>query len=81
MSIETVSVHTRAKISPEQAANVNMGIGWAQKAMADAEADEEMKGRIYEELLTISKEHQDGEYVGYDASINIVPVKTVELIS
>jgi len=26
-----------------------MAIGWAQKAMADAEADEEMKGRIYEE--------------------------------
>jgi len=49
--------------------------------MADAEADEEMKGRIYEELLTISKEYQDGEYVGYDASINIVPAKTVELIS
>ena len=58
-----------------------MAIGWAQKAMADAEADEEMKGRISEELLTISKEHQDGEYVGYDASINIVPAKTVELIS
>jgi hypothetical protein len=49
--------------------------------MAVAEADEEMKGRISEELLTISKEHQDGEYVGYDASINIVPAKTVELIS
>ena len=58
-----------------------MAIGWAQKAMADAEADEEMKGRISEELLTISKEYQDGEYVGYDASINIVPAKTVELIS
>ena len=58
-----------------------MAIGWAQKAMAYAEADEEMKGRIYEELLTISKEHQDGQYVGYDASINIVPAKTVELIS
>jgi len=81
VSIETVRVHTRAKISPEQDANVNMAIGWAQKAMADAEADEEMKGRIYEESLTISKEHQDGEYVGYDASINIVPAKTVELIS
>ena len=58
-----------------------MAIGWAQKAMADAEADEEMKGRIYEESLTISKEHQSGEYVGYDASINVVPAKTVELIS
>ena len=41
-----------------------MAIGWAQKAMSDAEADEEMKGRIYEESLTISEEHQDGEYVG-----------------
>ena len=81
MSIETVRVHTRAKISSEQDANVNMAIGWAQKAMAYAEADEEMKGRIYEELHIISKEHQDGEYVGYDASINIVPAKTVELIS
>ena len=49
MSIETVRVHARATISPEQDANVNMAIGWAQKAMADAEADEEMKGRIYEE--------------------------------
>ena len=49
--------------------------------MADAEADEEMKGRIYEESFTISKEHQDGEYVGYDASINVAPAKTVELIS
>lgn len=58
-----------------------MAIGWAQKAMADAEADEEMKGRIYEESLTISKEHQDGKYVGYDASINVVPANTVELIS
>ena len=51
------------------------------KNMADAEADEEMKGRIYEESLTISKEHQDGKYVGYDASINVVPANTVELIS
>ena len=42
---------------------------------------EEMKGRIYEEYLTISKEHLDGEYVGYDASINVVPANTVELIS
>jgi len=58
-----------------------MAIRWAQKAMADAEADEEMKGRIYEESLTISKEHQDGEYVGCDASINVVPAKTLELIS
>ena len=81
MSIETIRVHIRAKISPEQDANVNMAIGWAQKAMADAEADEEMKGRIYEELLTISKGHQDGEYVDYDASINVVPAKTVELIN
>ena len=58
-----------------------MAIGCGQKAMTDAEADEEMKGRIYEESLTISKEHQDGEYVGYDASINVAPAKTVELIS
>ena len=58
-----------------------MAIGWAQKAMAAAEADEEMKGRIYEESFTIPKEHQDGEYVGYDASINVAPAKTVELIS
>ena len=58
-----------------------MAIGWAQKAMADAEADEEMKGRIYEESLTISKEHQDGEYVVNDAPINVVPANTVELIS
>ena len=43
--------------------------------------DEEMNGRIYEESLTISKEHQDGKYVGYDASINVVPANTVELIS
>ena len=81
MSIETIRVHIRAKISPEQDANVNMAIGWAHKAMADAEADEEMNGRIYEESLTISKEHQDGKYVGYDASINVVPANTVELIS
>ena len=58
-----------------------MAIGWAQKAMADAEADEEMKGRIYEESFTISKEHQAGEYVGYDVPINVAPAKTVELIS
>ena len=58
-----------------------MAIGWAQKTMADVEADEEMKGRIYEESLTISKEYQDGEYVGYDASINVVPANTVKLIS
>ena len=49
--------------------------------MADSEADEDMNGRIYEESLTIFKEHQDGEHVGYDASINVVPAKTVELIS
>jgi len=51
------------------------------KNLADAEADEEMKGRIYEESLTISKEHQNGGYVGYDAAINVVPANTVELIS
>jgi len=81
VSIETVRVHTRATIFPEQDANVNVAIGWAQKAMADSEADEDMNGRIYEESLTIFKEHQDGEHVGYDASINVVPAKTVELIS
>ena len=81
MSIETVGENTRSEISPERDANINMAIGRAQKAMADAEADEEMKGRIYEESLTISKEHQDGEYVGCDASINVVPAKTLELIS
>ena len=75
VSIETVKVHTRAKISAEQDARVNMTIGCAQRAMADAEADEETKGRIYEELLLVAKEHQYGEYVGYDVSVNIVSAK------
>ena len=75
VSIETVKVHIRAKISAEQDASVNMAIGCAQKAMAEAEADEETKGRIYEDLRSVANEHQDGEYVGYDASVNIVSAK------
>ena len=75
VSIETVKVHTRARISTEQDARVNMTIGCAQRAMADAEADEVIKGKIYEELLLIAKEHQNGEYVGYDVSVNIVSAK------
>ena len=52
-----------------------MTMGCGQRAMADGEADEETKGRIYEELLLGAKEHQDGEYVGYDVSVNIVSAK------
>ena len=52
-----------------------MTIGCAQRAMADAEADEVIKGKIYEELLLIAKEHQNGYYVGYDVSVNIVLAK------
>jgi len=60
LSIETLKIHSRAKISPEE----------------DAEADDEIRGRIYEELLTIAKEHQDGNYVGYDRSIHVVSAIT-----
>ena len=59
-------------MSPEEDASVNMEIGGAQRIMVDAEADEVTRGRIYEDLLTISKEHQDGDYVGYDRSIHVV---------
>ena len=40
--------------------------------MVDAEADDDTRRRIYEDLLTISKKHQDGDYVGYDRSIHLV---------
>ena len=72
LSIETLKIHSRARMSPEEDASVNMEIGCAQRIMVDAEADDVTRGRIYEELLTISKEHQDGDYVGYDRSIHIV---------
>ena len=72
LSIETLKIHSRARISPEEDASVNMEIGCAQRIMVDAEADDDTRGRIYEELLTISKEHQDGDYVGYDRSIHVV---------
>ena len=72
LSIETLKIHSRARMSPEEDASVNMEIGCAQRIMVDAEADDDTRGRIYEELLTISKEHQDGDYVGYDRSIHIV---------
>ena len=72
LSIETLKIHSRARMSPEEDASVNMEIGCAQRIMVDAEADDDTRGRIYEELLTISKEHQDGDYVGYDRSIHVV---------
>ena len=56
----------------EEDASVNMAIGCAHNVMVNAEADDDIKGRIYEELLTIAKEHQDGDYVGYDRSIHVV---------
>ncbi|GIT43691.1 MAG: hypothetical protein Ct9H300mP11_16270 [Chloroflexota bacterium] len=49
-----------------------MEIGCAQRIMIDAEADDAIRERIYEDLLAISKEHQEGDYVGYDRSIHIV---------
>jgi len=76
LSIETLKIHSRAKISPEEDAKLNMEIGCAQRIMVDAEADDEIRGRIYEELLTIAKEHQDGNYVGYDRSIHVVSAIT-----
>ena len=72
LSIETLKIHQRARISPEEDASVNMAIGCAHNVMVNAEADDDIKGRIYEELLTIAKEHQDGDYVGYDRSIHVV---------
>ena len=72
LSIETLKIHSRARMSPEEDASINMEIGCAQRIMVDAEADDDTRGRIYEELLTISKEHQDGDYVGYDRSIHVV---------
>ena len=72
LSIETFKIHSRARMSPEEDASINMEIGCAQRIMVDAEADEDTRGRIYEELLTISKEHKDGDYVGYDRSIHVV---------
>ena len=72
LSIETLKIHSRARMSPEEDASVNMEIGCAQRIMVDAEADDDTRGRIYEELLTISKEHQDGDYIGYDRSIHVV---------
>jgi ubiquinone/menaquinone biosynthesis C-methylase UbiE len=72
LSIATLKIHSRARISPEEDASVNMEIGCAQRIMVDAEADDVTRGKIYEELLTISKEHQDGDYVGYDRSIHVV---------
>jgi len=49
-----------------------MAIGCAHNVMVNAEADDDIKRRIYEELLTIAREHQDGDYVGYDRSIHVV---------
>ena len=72
LSIKTLKIQSRARMSPEEDASVNMEIGCAQRIMVDAEADDVTRGRIYEELLTISKEHQDGDYVGYDRSIHVV---------
>jgi len=72
LSIETLKIHSRARMSPEEDASINMEIGCAQRIMVDVEADDDTRGRIYEELLTISKEHQDGDYVGYDRSIHVV---------
>ena len=72
LSIETLKIHSRARMSPEEDASINMEIGCAQRIMVDAEADDDTRGRIYEELLTISKEHKDGDYVGYDRSIHVV---------
>tara|TARA_B100001971_G_scaffold49291_1_gene44533 strand:- start:1400 stop:2164 length:765 start_codon:yes stop_codon:yes gene_type:complete len=72
LSIETLKIHSRARISPEEDASLNMEIGCAQRIMVDAEADDDTRRRIYEELLTVSKEHQDGDYVGYDRSIHVV---------
>ena len=59
-------------MSPEEDASINMEIGCAQRIMVDAEADDDTRGRINDEVLTISKEHQDGDYVGYDRSIHVV---------
>ena len=42
------------------------------KVMADADADDDIRARIYEELLIIAREHQDGDYIGYDRSIHVV---------
>ena len=72
LSIKTLMIHSRAKISPKEDAKLNMEIGCAQRIMIDAEADDEIRERIYEDLLAISKEHQEGDYVGYDRSIHIV---------
>jgi len=72
LSIKTLKIQSRARMSPEEDASVNMEIGCAQRIMVDAEADDVTRERIYEELLTISKEHQDGDYVGYDRSIHVV---------
>jgi ubiquinone/menaquinone biosynthesis C-methylase UbiE len=72
LSIETLKIHQRARISPEEDASVNMAIGCAHNVMVNAEADDDIKKRIHEELLTIAKEHQDGDYVGYDRSIHVV---------
>ena len=72
LSVKTLQIHSRAKLPPEEDARLNMEIGCAQRIMVDAKANDEIRDRIYEELLTISNEHQDGEYVGYDRSIHVV---------
>jgi ubiquinone/menaquinone biosynthesis C-methylase UbiE len=76
LSIETLKIHQRARISPEEDASVNMAIGCAHNVMVNAEADDDIKKRIHEELLTIAKEHQDGDYVGYYRSIHVVSAIT-----
>jgi len=72
VSIETVKTRLSAKMTPEFDAGLHIEYGPASLAIRDAQPDEIMKRKIYEELLFVSTSHQEGEYVSHDAAINVV---------
>ena len=72
VSIETVKTRLSAKMTPEFDAGLHMEYGPSSILIRDAQPDETMKQKIYEELLSVCTSHQEGEYVSHDTAINIV---------
>ena len=72
VSIETVKTQLSAKMTPEFDAGMHMEYGPSSLLIKDAQPDEIMEKKIYEELLSVCTSHQKGEYVSHDAAINIV---------
>ena len=72
VSIETVQTRLSAKMTPEFDAGLHMEYGPSSLLIREAQPDEVMRQKIYEELLSVCTRHQEGEYVSHDAAINIV---------